>query len=598
MSMKHTTRSLLVLLITALSAFAAEFHVSVDGDDTNAGTSEAPFRNIQHAANLAQPGDVITVHEGIYRERIIPPRGGRSDTQRIVYQAALGAAVVIKGSEVIERWHAVENDTWKSIIPNKFFGDFNPYKTQVAGDWFRPLPEKSGRKYHVGTVYLDGHWLKEAASLEDVLKPAGDDALWFGEVDEQNTTIYAQFKGIDPNEHTIEINVREAVFYPETTGINYITVRGFTMEQAAPNWAPPTAEQVGLIGTHWSKGWIIEDNVIRYSICTGITLGKHGDEYDNTSANSAEGYVETIKRALALGWSKEKIGSHIVRSNHITDCEQAGIVGSMGAAFSTITGNMISDINMREMFSGAEMAGIKFHGAVDTLISQNHIYRCGGFGGIWLDWMAQGTRVTGNLMHENEDQDLFVEVNHGPFLIDNNIFLSEKSLRDWSTGAAYVHNLFAGQVRDIHPQKRETPYLKAHSTEIAGLHNTPCGDSRFLNNLYLNDIDLSAYDEFENMKIEGNCLSTAGVNLVRKEDGIYLKFGTGETTSDDKDRSIVTSESLGRTVISGLPFKQADGSGFTIDQDYFEKARAAKHPAAGPFAAPSDESVYLKVWPK
>ena len=45
------------------------------------------------------------------------------------------------------------------------------------------------------------------------------------------------------------------------------------------------------------------------------------------------------------------------------------------------------------------MAGIKIHAAIDTEISRNHIYRtCRG---IWLDWMAQGTRVTGNLLHDN-----------------------------------------------------------------------------------------------------------------------------------------------------------------------------------------------------
>lgn len=115
----------------------------------------------------------------------------------------------------------------------------------MTGDWFRPLPHKAKRHYHVGTVYLDGHWLKEAASKEDVLAPATDDALWFGEVDEKHTTLHAQFKGIDPNDHTIEINVREAVFYPEKTGINYITVRGFTMEHAAPTGRPPPPSRSG-----------------------------------------------------------------------------------------------------------------------------------------------------------------------------------------------------------------------------------------------------------------------------------------------------------------------------------------------------------------
>ena len=156
------------------------------------------------------------------------------------------------------------------------------------------------------------------------------------------------------------------MFYPEKPGINYITVRGFTLRHAATPWAPPTAEQIGLIGTHWSKGWIIENNVISHSICSGIALGKYGDQWDNTSADTAEGYVKTIERALQNGWNKETIGHHIVRNNDISHCEQAGIVGSLGAAFSAVTGNTIHDIHVRRLFTGAEMAGIKFHAAIDV----------------------------------------------------------------------------------------------------------------------------------------------------------------------------------------------------------------------------------------
>ena len=90
--------------------------------------------------------------------------------------------------------------------------------------------------------------------------------------DETNTYIYAQFRDKNPNECLVEINVRPTVFYPARPGINYITVRGLTLCHAATQWAPPTAEQVGLIGTHWSKGWIIENNVISDSRCSGVTL--------------------------------------------------------------------------------------------------------------------------------------------------------------------------------------------------------------------------------------------------------------------------------------------------------------------------------------
>ena len=282
--MKTMAFALLGALALGAAPDAREFHVSLSGDDSNPGTKEAPFRTIQRAAGLAQPGDVITVHEGVYRERVNPPRGGESDAKRIVYRAAPGEKVEIRGSEIAKKWVAVRNDAWKTTLPNSFFGDFNPYADLIRGDWFNPR----NRRHHTGAVYLDGHWLTEAPALDPVLEPAGDAPLWFGQVDDENTTIWAQFKGANPNERPVEINVRRTVFYPDQPGRNYITVRGFALRHAATPWAPPTAEQVGLIGTHWSKGWIIEDNEISHSRCSGITLGKYGDEFDN-KAGSATG---------------------------------------------------------------------------------------------------------------------------------------------------------------------------------------------------------------------------------------------------------------------------------------------------------------------
>ncbi|HPO13123.1 MAG TPA: carbohydrate-binding protein, partial [Candidatus Hydrogenedentes bacterium] len=610
--MKSTTicTAILALIFLCLEApvvAAKEYHVSVNGNDANDGSLSGMLKTISAAAQKAQPGDVITIHEGVYREQIVPPRGGESDTKRIVYQAAPGEKVDIKGSETVTGWEKVQNDTWKVVLPNTLFEGYNPYSDPIRGDWFEP----KGRVHHTGAVYLDGHWLYEATKLDEVIAPAGtvpswinqagqeyllnvawlqsgkdkkipatsftgkngtqnapcseggecigfildghwvkyegvdlkentkqltinaasatnggiieirldapdgeligacsvpntggwqswetfktkikpldgvktlylvfksatpkkvseDVQLWFAQVDDKNTTIWAQFKGVNPNERLVEINVRKAVFYPDKPFINYITIRGFNLSQAATQWAPPTAEQIGLIGTHWSKGWIIENNSISYSICSGIALGKYGDEFDNTSANTAEGYVKTIERALANGWNKDTIGHHIVRHNTISHCEQTGIVGSMGAAFSTITGNTIHDIHVRRLFTGAEMAGIKFHAAIDTEISHNHIYNtCLG---LWLDWMAQGAHVSGNLFNDNGN-DLFMEVDHGPFLVDNNLFLSPHNLLTLSQGGAFVHNLFTGVINVNEFDGRQTPYHKAHSTELAGMHD-------------------------------------------------------------------------------------------------------------------------------
>ncbi|MFM8981307.1 MAG: carbohydrate-binding protein, partial [Spartobacteria bacterium] len=157
--MKKTIAIVLAIASAATLATAKDLHVGADH----------PLKTISAAAELAQPGDTVIVHEGIYREEVNPPRGGTSDSERIVYTAAPGAKVVIKGSEAVKGWTRVQNDTWKVTLPNSFFGNFNPYADLVRGNWF----QAKGRTHHTGAVYIDGHWLMEAPNKDIVLKPAG-----------------------------------------------------------------------------------------------------------------------------------------------------------------------------------------------------------------------------------------------------------------------------------------------------------------------------------------------------------------------------------------------------------------------------------------
>lgn len=577
-----------------------KYHVSESGNDSNDGSASRMLRTISAAAARAYPGDAIVVHKGVYRERVSPPRGGTSDAKRIVYQAAPGEMPVITGAEIVKGWVKLPNGVWKVAIPNSFFKGFNPYSDLIHGDWFDP----KGRQHHTGAVYLNGNWLVEAAKLEDVLSGTGAEPLWFGQVDGHATTLWAQFKGVDPNAELTEINVRQTVFYPEKTGINYITVRGFTLRQAATPWAPPTAEQIGIIGPHWSKGWIIENNIVSHSTCSGISLGKYGDEFDNTSANSAEGYVKTIERATKFGWSRETVGSHLVRGNTISHCEQAGIVGSLGPIFSVVTDNTIHDIHIRRLFTGAEMAGIKFHAAIDVEIGHNHIYHSNR--GLWLDWMAQGTHVHGNLFHDNqENEDLMVEVDHGPFLVDNNIFLSGTSQHIVSQGGAYAHNLFCGRMDLAQYDQRLTPFMKAHSTEIAGLHDNPSGDMRFYNNIFAQAGDLSPYNQARlPMFVKGNVfLGTAkpstqeaaplirpdfdpAIKLTEAQGIFHLEIELDKTWLIKQPHQLVTTSMLGTAKIPNLPFVRADNGSIRIDTDYSGRPRNPVNPFPGPFESP------------
>jgi alpha-N-arabinofuranosidase len=625
----------LFIVISSFSAFAIdksnedknlprkEYHVSVNGNDANNGSAAKPFKTIMAAANKALPGDVITVHAGVYREQVTPPRGGNSDKERIVYQAASGEKVMIKGSEVVKGWEQVGKDIWVVKIPNGFFGKFNPFKEYIHGDWFVPNPKE--RKYLRGAVYLNGDWLMEAAKKEEVLGVVDEkNPLWCASADADSTTIWAQFKNVDPNKELVEVNAREKVFYPEKPFLNFITVRGFTMEQAATNWAPPTAEQMGLIGTHWSCGWIIENNTIQYSKCSGIALGKYGDDHDNNQTESAEGYVGTIKRALAFGWNKGTIGAHIVRNNTIAYCEQTGIVGSMGCAFSVVEGNTIHDIHIRRLFNGYEMAAIKFHGAVDVQIRNNHIYRSAM--GLWLDWMAQGVQINGNLMHDNS-LDIFLEVDHGPMLVSNNILLSKTSLLMNSSGAAFVHNIFGGKMDVVNYDSRLTPYHPPHSTFVTALHDNPGGDIQFINNLFVNGGDASKYssallpvifdgnvytkgairignqgqkrfgdmnknakEQMEKYKyqdaVERNALVKndfdASPHLLQQNNSWYLEIAVDKDWLNTK-RKLVSTATLTKAIVPDLRFDNTDGSPFKIDTDYFGNKRNTANPSPGAF---------------
>lgn len=479
------------------------------------GSREMPYKHISSAARAAQPGDEVLVAPGIYRESVDPLNGGREDA-RITYRSTEPLGAVITGAEEVKSWEKYQDNVWVCRIDNGVFGGYNPYTTYVQGDWyFAPVVR------HTGAVYLNDRQLYEAETLEECIQggvyppswePEYSVYKWYTEQDGNTTVIYANFQGKNPNEENVEINVRRNCFMPSRTGVGYITFAGFNVNKAATTWAPPAAYQDGMIGPHWSKGWIIEDCEISNSKCCGISLGKYydpqNDHYFTTKHVKSPTQMErdAVCRGQYHGWLKEKVGSHIVRRCHIHHCEQAGIVGRMGCVFSIIEDNHIHHINNMQQLGGAEISGIKFHAAIDVIFRRNHIHH--STMGIWCDWQAQGTRITQNLLHDNHapentpmaqgammSQDIFVEVGHGPMLIDNNILLSRAALRIATQGVACVHNLILGSFTAVgggtdmtvngKNQPRYTPYHIPHRTEVAGFMSILHGDNRFYNNIFI-----------------------------------------------------------------------------------------------------------------
>ena len=491
------------------------YYVNASAERDGNGSKQRPFKHIDDAARIAVAGDEVVVAPGIYREKVTPRNAGTEDA-RIVYRSEKPLGAVITGAELLTGWTKQKNGVWVNRVKNSMFGSYNPYTEMVCGDWyFAPTVR------HTGSIFLDDRMMYETVSLDECVKgekdpcswdPEGSTWKWFTEQDGDDTVIYANFHRLNPNNHKVEIVVRRNCFMPDENGIGYITVSGFDINKGATTWAPPAAYQDGLIGPHWSKGWIIEDCEVWGSRCCGISLGKYRDEendmyfYTKHVKSPTQMERDAVCRGQYHGWLKEKVGSHIIRRCHVHHCEQTGIVGRMGAVFSTIEDCHIHHVCNSQQLGGAETAGIKLHAAIDVTIRRNHIHNC--IMGVWLDWEAQGARISRNLLHDNQrpegvepaqgamfSNDVFIEVGHGPTLIDNNVMLSKVAAAIPSEGIAFVHNLTLGSfvlvnsgVDSIVNGQREpryTPYHIRHRTEVAGFMTILHGDDRIYNNIFI-----------------------------------------------------------------------------------------------------------------
>ena len=574
----RTSPLLIGLFIGVIFGFecvtAREIHVSKAGIDSASGNHPRPYLTISKAASVAQPGDTIIVHAGTYREWVKPIRGATDDNRRIIYRAAPGEEVFVKGSERIISWRRQASGVWKVELANSFFAKYNPYALKVTGGWLN-----YGKWHHRGDVYMNGEAFCEKQTAQEV---TGVRQTWHCEVDEDVTTIRANFGKANPNTELTEINVRESLFMPEITGLKYITVDGFHFMHAAANWAPPVLDlQTGAVGPRMGKHWIIENCTITNARCVGIILGHApGIDYSDIDA----------------------YGDHIIRNNVIRRCGQAGIAGQKGATRSLICDNLIEETNYRREFGGWETAAIKFHNSVDTVISGNLIrgvYRQeqGAFG-IWIDFGNQGIRITRNIIYNTEAATIFLEMNHGAILVDNNV-LSGKPIRSNSEATVFAHNLFVDCGYEYSPDtKRRSQYYRPHTTEGAGRKSGTAQDDKWFNNVFIRrGLDgvktAPGYASDYNVFVEGAGKSSfgdnnsivdpyiAGLTVKDHPTGVAITFSMNDAPFRVKG-PWVSAELVGIFPTIGQTIEDRYGDPVTVNVDI--KGNKYTRPMPGPLA--------------
>lgn len=636
-------------------------HVDKKGSDCGLGNVESPLLTIDKAASVAQPGDSIIVHEGIYREEITHINTGLSESRRISFEAAKHEQVIIKGSEEITGWQQIDGSIWKVEIDNTIFKDFNPFATKLFGDWLAVDNDKS-----LGQVYLNDQSLFEVSEYEQLADPKlveetldhwtnkqvtydyKDQSIyvWYAKVENDITTIYVNFHDFNPNNEVTEINVRKSAFRPFKTHTNYITIRNFEIANVATQWSPPTAAQTGMIDTHWSKGWIIENNTLYNAVCSAIAIGKEISTGDNlnTYRKDKPGYqyqIETVFKAANSDWNKETIGSHTIRNNVIHDCGQNAVVGHLGSAFSKIYNNHIYNIGNKREFFGYEIAGIKLHAAIDTQVYNNYVHNCSL--GMWFDWQTQGTRISKNIFNDNT-RDLFVEVSSGPYIVDNNILTADYALDNHAQGGAYVNNIINGEIVHRLMLDRATPYHVPHSTLIAGFAPVYGGDDRFYNNIFIGKEDvpnvgteiyngyntsLSEFKEgvakeegdhesFHKIKqpvyIEDNAyLNKANqfnrenrnftdesvnpdLSIIEEGNDVYLNISLPESFIEFKGQ-VYDTETLPKVRIVDADFEDENGNSLTLNTDLNDDLREHES-MIGPLQTLTAGNNKVKIWTK
>ena len=254
------------------------------GNDGNPGSRDRPFKTINQAAQVLQPGERVVIAAGVYREAIRPARGGTGPDKLISYEAAPGANVVVSGALVENDWapssgfqsrgqHKGNPQIYEAKLDGSWFGGYNPFamvnlpqqkaflvtvgnrlpgSTGYNMPWLRQKNNLATYYRRRGLVFVDGKPLTQVDTFEELFDPAGparpaSRPVNATIVEEPQNHLFDEFGGSagrvfiendgltlhirlkddgNPKEHLVEITTKETVFRPEQRGLGYIRIEG------------------------------------------------------------------------------------------------------------------------------------------------------------------------------------------------------------------------------------------------------------------------------------------------------------------------------------------------------------------------------------
>jgi parallel beta-helix repeat protein len=402
--------------------------LSPAASDDNPGTPAKPWKTISRAgsARELQPGDTVTIASGVYREHVKITVSGRPG-RPITFEAAPGARVVIKGSEIVrgtwERVSSVSNVkepfpnafhlVWKIHLGKEYFADpdfvndyydkSNWWVSQVFVNDAQPLQEIGPDR-----IYRND----EFAKIRQIGKGLGDmiDESFF--FDPKDDTLYVMM-GIEPGWCCMEVGVRGRVL--TAMNVHDVVFRGLEMRhnrQPGGQWPMCEVNSSQRVLMEDCKFQLSDFGGLNVSGCKDCVLRRCDFSHNGDSGLCMGGTEDCIVEDCTMSFNNYRRfspGWHAGGTKNIPD-------------------------NKRATIRRCEVA--------------YNINSCG----IWFDTNNSDIRILDNVVHHNDSCGIFFEINKGGAVIAGNLVYANHDRGIYVAGSQNVwavHNTVADNVCGI-----------------------------------------------------------------------------------------------------------------------------------------------------
>ena len=386
-------------------AAAAVRHVNPQhpaAHDAGDGGVQQPYRTLTFAMKRLRPGDTLNIAPGVYREALVFPDIDWSPAPTVIQPAGMGE-VLIKGSDIVSGWEAVEPGLFvKRSWPHnsqQVFVDGVPLQ-QVGGTIFGGYPEKANHRMRGLHATQGGIWPGRVAGGVAQMK---DHTFHY---DAANESLYIKVPRASLEGRIVEASVRPHLVLGKK--VRHVTLKRLRFQHANTT----AVNQTGAIHLWQSNGNVLEQLDVNHVDGAGFDIT--GDE-------------------------------NLIRNSRANHCGQLGM--KVRGRANRLIGNETSYNNTRGFNKWWEAGGAKFVGEGGLRDSEvtGHRATANRGDGIWFDWMNSNNRIHGNVSAYNAGFGIHYEASRKGYIYNNYVFGNRQRgiYLPHSSESVVAHNLVA-----------------------------------------------------------------------------------------------------------------------------------------------------------